>query len=71
MSGENEVSFLIQDSRQARRLRDRAVAERAERLFSVQISLPVPAAGSQDRGQCVTLTARGGGGDESTEKAKV
>ena len=71
MSGQNEASFLIQDSRQAQRLRNGVVAKRVERLYRVQIALSArsAAAGSQDQGEWVTLTANGS--SENTEKAKV
>lgn len=72
MSGQSEASFLIQDSRRAQQLRNKTVAERVEKLYSVQIRLTarVAAAGSQDQGQgeWVTVTANGSG---DTEKAKV
>ena len=63
MSGQREAHFLIQDTRKARQLRERRVAERIQALFSVHLSL----AAARAQGEWVTLR----GSDENTEKAKV
>ena len=75
MSGQRETSFLINDSKQAQRLRSGEVSGRVERLFGVEVELKAPsetAAGSQQQQEGHWVTLRTSDGDRgSTEEAKV